>query len=140
MGFNDQVPALRAARTRIEPAKSERRILVLEDNPDSAESLRVLLTLCGYQVAVARTCQEGLAKARKLRPHVVLCDIDLPDGDGYAVASMLRQGSDTGTRLIAVTGYGDTRHRQRALAAGFHQHLVKPVDPRELLEELELPL
>jgi len=113
-------------------------VLVVEDNLDSAESLRCLLTLCGYQVMVAHSGHEGVVTARKLQPHVVLCDIGLPDGDGYVVASVLRQSSDTThARLIAVTGHGEPQHRRRALAAGFDQHLVKPVDPKLLLGELE---
>jgi len=68
----------------------------------------------------------------------VLCDIGLPDGDGYIVASVLRHsGCSTAVRLIAVTAFGDPQHRLRALAAGFDQHLVKPVDPRLLLYELQ---
>lgn len=118
--------------------RKDRRVLVVEDNRDSAESLRRLLTLCGYQVMVAHTGQEGLETARKLQPHIVLCDIGLPDSDGYVVASVLRQTSDTiSARLIAVTAYGEAQHRRRALAAGFDQHLVKPVDPKVLLGELE---
>jgi CheY-like chemotaxis protein len=109
----------------------------VEDNPDSAESLRMLLVLWGYTVMVAHTGQEGLETARKLQPHIVLCDIGLPDSDGYVVASVLRQTSDTtAAHLIAVTAYGETRHRWRALAAGFNQHLIKPVDPEVLLREL----
>ena len=119
----------------------ELRVLVVEDNPDTAESLRRLLGTCGYKVMVAHSGREGLETARKLVPHIVLCDIGLPDGDGYTVASMLRQTSGTtGARLIAVTGHGEPQHRRRALAAGFDQHLVKPVDPRVLLGELETTL
>jgi CheY-like chemotaxis protein len=116
---------------------SGQRLLVVEDDRDSAESLRSLLALCGYQVMVAHSGKEGVTAARKLQPHIVLCDIGLPDGDGYAVASVLRQTSErTSARLIAVTGHGDAQHRRRALAAGFHQHLVKPVAVRVLLGEL----
>jgi two-component system CheB/CheR fusion protein len=87
---------------------------------------------------VAHTSQQGLETARKLEPDIVLCDIGLPDSDGYTVGSVLRQSSATaGARLIAVTGCGEPHDRRRALAAGFDQHLVKPVDPRVLLGELE---
>jgi CheY-like chemotaxis protein len=117
------------------------RVLVVEDNRDAAEILRSLLEVCGFQVSVAHTSQEGIAAARKQQPHVVLCDIGLPDGDGYTVGSVLRQSSYTiDARLIAVTGHGEPLDRCKALAAGFDQHLVKPVDPRELLRELELTL
>jgi CheY-like chemotaxis protein len=133
-----EAPALGKARREIPQGRNERRVLVVEDNRDSAESLRQLLLLCGYEVMVAHTGQEGLEAARKLQPHIVLCDIGLPDGDGYAVASVLRQSSGTITsRLIAVTAYGEAQHRRRALAAGFDQHMVKPVDPKLLLGELE---
>lgn len=135
----NEIPALDSAQGNIEQARSERRALVVEDNADSAESMRRLLSLCGYEVMVARTGHEGVITARKLQPHVVFCDIGLPDGDGYAVASVLRQSSDTSkTRLVAVTGHGEPQDRRRALQAGFDEHLVKPVDPRRLLGELLL--
>ena len=119
-------------------SSKQTRVLVVEDNTDAAESLRSLLSLCGFLVMVAHTSQEGLETARKLEPDIVLCDIGLPDGDGYAVGSVLRQSSATaGARLIAVTGYGEPHDRRRALAAGFDQHLVKPVDLRVLLGELQ---
>jgi len=116
----------------------QRRVLVVEDNADSAETLRQLLALCGYDVAVAHNGQQGLATARKLQPHVVLCDIGLPDSDGYTVGSMLRQsGHATHARLIALTGQCGPHDRRRALAAGFDQYLMKPVNTKELLLELE---
>ena len=112
------------------------RVLVVEDNRDFAESLRRLLCACGCQAVVAHTGREALEAAHRLTPHIVLCDIGLPDSDGYVVGSVLRQGSNV-PRLIAVTGYGEPQHRLRALAAGFDAHLVKPVDPKVLLRELE---
>lgn len=117
------------------------RVLVVEDNRDTAESLRRLLGLCGFQVSVAHSASDGLSAATRLRPHIVLCDIGLPDTDGYVVASVLRQARDTsGARLIAVTAYGEPQDRRRALAAGFDAHLAKPVDPKVLLMELETAL
>jgi DNA-binding response OmpR family regulator len=117
------------------------RVLVVEDNRDSAEALRSLLEACGFEVSVAYTSQGGIEAARQQQPHIVLCDIGLPDGDGYTVGSVLRQSSyTTGARLIAVTGHGEALDRCKALAAGFDQHLVKPVDPRELLRELEVTI
>ena len=115
------------------------RVLVVEDNQENAETLRQLLAACGCHVVVAHTSRDGLKVARELEPHVVLCDIGLPDADGYAVASQLRQSSPTaGARLVAVTGYGRPEDRLRALAAGFDQHLVKPVEARTLISELEV--
>ena len=116
------------------------RVLVVEDNLDTAETLRCLLTDCGFYVEVAHTTREGLKTARQLEPHIVLCDIGLPDGDGYSVGSQLRQSSCNRARLIAVTGHSEPIDRQRALAAGFDQHLPKPVDPATLLRELEVTL
>ena len=116
----------------------QRRVLVVEDNRECAESLRRLLVLCGYQVLVTHSGQHGLEGARRLQPHVVLCDIDLPDSDGYTVGSVLRQsGRAPRARLIALTGHSGPGQRRRALAAGFDQHLVKPVDANVLLLELE---
>jgi CheY-like chemotaxis protein len=89
--------------------------------------------LCGG----GRQLAAGLEAARRIEPHIVLCDIGLPDSDGYVVGSVLRQAAETSAALlIAVTGYGEPRDRLRALAAGFDQHLVKPVDPKVLLHEL----
>ena len=114
------------------------KILVVEDDQDTAETLRSLLDLCGYLVVVAHTSQQGIEAARQLQPHIVLCDIGLPDSDGYTVGSVLRQSSDTAkARLIAVTGQGRPHDRLRALAAGFDEHLVKPVDPQDLLHKLQ---
>jgi len=114
-------------------------VLVVEDDPDTAEMLRAYLVLCGYQVAVAHTSQQGIERARQIEPHIVLCDIGLPDSDGYVMGSMLRQHTATGAaRLIAVTGHGEPRDRQRALAAGFDEHLVKPVEPKTLLRQMQV--
>ncbi|HET7672753.1 MAG TPA: response regulator [Burkholderiales bacterium] len=113
------------------------RVLVVEDNHDVAEMLRNLLATWGFTVEVAHTSQEGIEAARQLAPHVVLCDIGLPDGDGYMVGSVLRQSDPTtGSRLIAVTGHGEPIDRQRALAAGFDQHFAKPVNTDLLLREI----
>lgn len=114
------------------------RVLVVEDNADAAESLQILLGCHGFQVTIARTGKEGLAFAKEQQPDVVLCDIGLPQMDGYAVAQALR--ADVATRdlhLIALTGYGREEERQKALAAGFDDHLVKPADPAALVEVLQ---
>lgn len=114
------------------------KVLVVEDNRDSAESLRRLLYYSGYEVAVAFTGQEGLRAAKRMRPDVVLCDIGLPDSNGFVIAAALREDRETaGARLIAVTAYGEDEDRRRALQAGFDLHLVKPVDPEILLRKLE---
>ena len=73
----------------IQGSSKETRVLVVEDHADTAESLRLLLAGCGFHVTVAHTSQEGLETARKLEPDIVLCDIGLPDSDGYTVGSVL---------------------------------------------------
>lgn len=116
------------------------RVLVVEDNQDSAESLRRLLYHSGYEVAVAYTGQDGLRVARRIQPDVVLCDIGLPDTNGFAVAAELRGDPRTrDVRLIAVTAYGKDEDRRRAREAGFDLHLVKPVDPEVLLRKVADP-
>jgi PAS domain S-box-containing protein len=113
------------------------RILVVEDNRDSADSLRMVLELYGYEVNVAYTGPEGIQAAEKWIPDVVLCDIGLPGLDGYAVVSKLRQNPATAkARMIAVTGYGTEEDRRRSEQAGFDQHLIKPVDPEALQQVL----
>jgi CheY-like chemotaxis protein len=121
-------------------ANKNLRILVVEDNHDSADSLRRLLELCGYSVTIAYSSREGLQAAQKMRPDIVLCDIGLPDSDGYALAAALRSNPVTaGARLIAVTAYGGEQDRERSRQAGFQLHLVKPVKPESLLQQLDQP-
>jgi two-component system, sensor histidine kinase len=116
-----------------EPERSSRRVLIVEDNADSRETLRTLLTLWGHCVDVAENGPRGVEKALSAQPEVALVDIGLPDLDGYQVAEKVRagQGGD-GIYLIALTGYGQQEDRRRALNAGFNAHIVKPVDPKEL--------
>lgn len=110
------------------------RVLVVEDNRDAAESLRMLLELYGFRVHVAYTGPDGVALAKREHPDVVVCDIGLPGMDGFAVADALRKnGRLASARLIAVTGYGQEEDKRRALQAGFDAHLVKPADPHKLL-------
>jgi CheY-like chemotaxis protein len=114
------------------------RVLVVEDNRDSAETLAKLLELCGYSVSVAYTAMEGLEAAKRTRPDVVLCDIGLPDSDGFALAEALHDNPITSSaRLIAVTAYGQEKDRERSKRAGFQKHLVKPVAPGDLLRLLD---
>jgi len=114
------------------------RVLVVEDNRDSAESLRRLLELCGYAVTIAETAKEGLDAAKSILPDVVLCDIGLPDSDGFSLARALRKNPETSTvRLIAVTAYGKDEDKEQSRKAGFVMHLLKPVSPGTLLRVLE---
>jgi signal transduction histidine kinase/DNA-binding response OmpR family regulator len=106
------------------------RILVIEDNIDGAESMRMLLKHLGHDVRIAHTGPAGVVVASDWLPEVVLCDIGLPGGmDGYAVARALRENSSLdGLLLIALTGYGRDEDQQRAKEAGFDFHMTKPVD------------
>ena len=114
-----------------------RRILIVEDNPDSADSLRMLLQFFGHEVWVARTGPDGVGQARACRPDVVLCDIGLPGLDGFGVAAALRQDPTTaGARLVAITGYGSEQVRLRCREVGFDRYFTKPVDPDVLLKLL----
>jgi PAS domain S-box-containing protein len=114
------------------------RVLIIEDHRDVAESLRMVLELCGCHVWVAFCGREGLELAQRLKPDVAVCDLGLPGMDGFAIASALRQDPATASvRLIAVSGYGQEQDRRRAKEAGFDEHFTKPVDPKELLARLE---
>jgi signal transduction histidine kinase len=110
------------------------RILVVDDSKDAAESLAKLLRLEGHEVLVARDGPEALALAASEHPAVVLLDIGLPGMDGYEVCRRVRQQGLRSARIIAVTGYGQERDRQRSRDAGFDTHTVKPVDPGELMK------
>jgi PAS domain S-box-containing protein len=109
------------------------RILIVEDNQDTAKTLRVLLKRYGHEVTLAHAGTTGVETAKRWHPDVVLCDLGLPEMDGYGVARTLRNDPDTAsTRLIAVSGYGQEEDRKRSEEAGFDLHLTKPVDPAEL--------
>jgi CheY-like chemotaxis protein len=89
-------------------------------------------------VTVACSSKEGLEAAQRIRPDIILCDIGLPDSDGYELATALRANPATArARLIAVTAYGGEQEKKRSREAGFQLHLVKPVKPESLLQELE---
>lgn len=134
-------PALSHVLTRPPPeGKAHLRVLVVDDNRDAAESLRLLLEMFGHQVQVAGTGPEGVELAHIWVPDVVLCDIGLPGLNGYEVADRLRGDPITaGARLIAVTGYGQEEDMRRSQRAGFDAHLVKPVDPETLEPLLGVP-
>lgn len=109
------------------------RILLVEDQPDVAEALLLLLEDLGHEVTVALTGAEGLAAAREQRPAVVLCDVGLPDLDGHAVARDLRADPATAdVYLVALTGFGQRADRDRAQEAGFDEHLTKPIGIMEI--------
>lgn len=129
-------PSGPAASETPQPARP-RRVLIVEDNPDVAEVLKLALESFGHRVLVAHTGSEGVRCAREFEPHIVLCDIGLPgELDGYSVARAIRADPDLADMfLVALTGYGQDRDRERTLDAGFDLHLTKPVSI-DRLEEL----
>jgi signal transduction histidine kinase/DNA-binding response OmpR family regulator len=124
---------LAKSKSRTTPTAESLRILLVEDNRDTARMLRLLLTRDGHEVAVAHTGVAGLETARSWRPDVLLCDLGLPEMDGYQVARALRDDpASAPPHLIAVSGYGQEADRRRSKEAGFDLHLTKPLDPTEL--------
>ncbi|HVY38455.1 MAG TPA: response regulator [Polyangia bacterium] len=115
-----------------------RRILLVDDNEDAAELLSMLLVDAGHTVEIAHDAATALSLAAGLAPDVALLDIGLPVMDGYQLGSELRRrlGAQT-PALVALTGYGQEKDRQRTAAAGFAAHLVKPIDPEHLLTVIE---
>jgi signal transduction histidine kinase/ActR/RegA family two-component response regulator len=111
------------------PIKRQRRVVIVEDNADAREMLQMLLVVEGHQVDSAEDGRNGLALIERLKPDVALIDIGLPLLNGYDVARTLRSRSEgPPVLLVALTGYGQPEDRQRALAAGFDEHLIKPVN------------
>jgi CheY-like chemotaxis protein len=119
---------------------SRRRILVVDDNQDSTDTLTRLLLFLGHDVRAAMTGPQALAVAEEFDPEVILLDIGLPEMDGYEVARRLRrQERFEHTVLVAVTGYGSPEDRRRSQQSGFNAHLVKPVELEALTELLAHP-
>ncbi len=120
----------------------KRRLLVVDDNKDAAESMSMLLEMWGHEVACAYDGPTALETAEQWQPEAVFLDIGLPGMDGYEVAERLRelpQAKDA--VLIAITGYGQEDDRLRSRRAGIDHHLVKPVSPdalRSLIDSLQL--
>jgi CheY-like chemotaxis protein len=105
----------------------------VEDNDDAREMLRTLLDMAGHETHEAADGLEGLRLATELKPQVALIDLGLPGLDGLELAGRIRAIPGAGTmQLVALTGYGQMQDRQRTRAAGFDQHVVKPVDPETL--------
>jgi signal transduction histidine kinase/ActR/RegA family two-component response regulator len=131
----DLVPESPAVATRT--VGNVRRVLVVDDNLASADSLGLIIRLWGHECRVTHSGPEAIDEADVFRPDVVLLDIGLPGLDGYEVARELRRRPHLGDLvLIAMTGYGREEDRRRAREAGFNEHLVKPLD----LDALELLL
>jgi signal transduction histidine kinase len=115
-----------------------RRVLVVDDNIDAAESTAAFLRLEGHEVKCVADGNEALGSVRVFAPHVIVLDIGLPGLDGYEVARQLRERGDTShILLVAMTGYGQREDRERALSSGFDYHFVKPTDPHLIQRAIE---
>ncbi len=133
-----ELPACRSSKEKIPPylrgePAAPRRVLIVDDNRDSAESLAMLLQMLGHEVRAAYDGETGLRVAQEFSPDVVLLDIGLPRLSGLEAARRIR--GDLGLRdtfLVAMTGYGQEEDKRRSREAGFNAHLVKPVDFSEL--------
>jgi PAS domain S-box-containing protein len=111
------------------PRAPPRRVLIVDDNVDAATTIAMLLNFQGHQAEAVYNGQDALERVASFKPDVALLDIGLPEMDGYELAMRLRAMPELGdVRLVALTGYGQAEDRQRAAAAGFDDHLVKPVN------------
>jgi CheY-like chemotaxis protein len=130
--------ATREADDGAAPASGLRRVLIVDDNHDAADSLALMLSLSGHETHAAYDGAAALALAERFVPDVVLLDIGMPELNGYEVAERLRR-LPWGRRvvLVALTGWGQDEDRRRALDAGFDHHLTKPVDPQRLATLLQ---
>ena len=141
--FTIRLPCISAPTTQRQSmlpmtcSTEERRVLLIEDNADARAMLRTILELAGHVVTEAPDGPSGLTAALHIRPDVALIDIGLPGLNGYDVARGIRDSApDHPIRLIAISGYGQPQDRAQALAAGFDAHLVKPVEPDQVLREV----
>jgi CheY-like chemotaxis protein len=141
--FTVRMPRLTGTRSlasmpsSLDPVTS-RRILLIEDSRDAREMFRIVLEHAGHRVFEAESGDRGLELLEKVRPEVAIIDIGLPGLDGYEVARRIRdQPHGHAMLLLALTGYGHPRDRERSTEAGFDYHLVKPVDPYYLARLLD---
>jgi PAS domain S-box-containing protein len=143
--FTARLPLAEAARPAPEAAApraragqvAAKRVLVVDDNADAAASLSLLLRSLGHEAYTVHDGLEAVQAAARFNPDIVLLDIGMPGLDGYEVARRLRAlKGERAFRIVAITGWGQEADRQRSREAGFDQHLVKPVDPQDLLDAL----
>jgi CheY-like chemotaxis protein len=121
-------------------ARSDLRILIVEDADDFRDILQEILEDLGHEVSVAKNGIEGAARILELRPDVTLVDLGLPGIDGYELARRVRAAPNGGDLyLVALTGYGATGDRAKAQSAGFDRHLTKPISSDDLLEIVSSP-
>ena len=110
-----------------------RTLVIIDDNEDVAQTLADVLEIAGHRVEIALTGRSGIDLVRKVKPQFVICDLGLPDLNGFEVARILRRDrSLRATQLIALSGYTQQEDQDRAREAGFDSHLAKPPSPEEL--------
>ncbi|MDI1481848.1 PAS domain S-box protein [Polyangium sp. y55x31] len=122
----EEAPMTPMHEAEVSLSGQSRRVLVVDDNVDAAETMAALLETLGHEVSVAHDGEAALVAVSNGQPEIVLLDIGLPRMDGYEVCRRLRDDSATRPFIVAVTGYGQAEDRDRALQAGFDAHLVKP--------------
>jgi CheY-like chemotaxis protein len=136
-------PATEVSRTDLAANETSRplvsrRVLIADDNRDSAETLAQLLRMEGHEVTIVHDGPGALAVFADVRPDIVLLDIGMPGLSGYEVAQRMRVSAPKpAVKLIAITGWGQENDKVRAFAAGFDHHLTKPVDPQHLLDLIQ---
>jgi CheY-like chemotaxis protein len=140
--FTVRLPLLSAAagasapdtRSEVSASAQQRRVLIVDDNADAAETLRLLMRTIGSgEVQTAHSGVEALKVGAQLRPNVVLLDLGMPDMDGYEVARRMRgEAWGRDALLVALTGWGQDQHRRRSRESGFDRHMIKPPDPEAL--------
>jgi DNA-binding response OmpR family regulator len=125
------------APSAVEPAAFPLRVLVVDDNEDSAESLASLLTFGGHTTAIAHDGPEALAAAERFLPHVAILDVGLPTFSGHEVCRLAaRPAWARDIFIVALTGWGQEEDRRKSIEAGFDDHFVKPLDSEKLLSRL----
>ncbi len=141
--FTMRLPVREVPATTAPPAPAvgsttspARRVLVIDDNRDSADTMVQVLQLLGHEARGAYGADEGVRVAEAFRPGIVLLDLNMPDGDGYSVMRRLRAQASEPLYIAAMTGYGQASDRRRTREAGFEAHLTKPVDPDRLRDVL----
>lgn len=139
--FEIRLPGIVAPSAAIEQTKvastTAGRVLIVDDNMDAAETLVTLMEILGHVSMAVHTAQEALSCIETFKPTIMLIDIGLPDIDGYELVQQLAKlPLSQGVRKIALTGYGQPEDKQRALDAGFDQHLVKPVEIEKLVQAM----
>jgi CheY-like chemotaxis protein len=107
-------------------------VLVVDDNQDAAEALAQVLRLSGHQVVTAYNGMCALARVRTCRPHIVLCDLGLPELSGYDFARIVRREQPAPIRLVAISGYAQPEDIRRSIEAGFDAHVAKPAQPADI--------